>query len=103
MGSGADGFAPLNLLLVVLVFGLLLLPWSELWRKPVMREAVGKRPRPLKPKTGADCPLWQAEPGATNNEGRGIVPPQPWRDGRSPCGREKASVARGHTGDSVEC
>ncbi len=31
MGSDAYGFAPLNLLVVVLVFGLMLLvPWSEL-------------------------------------------------------------------------
>jgi hypothetical protein len=43
MESGPFGFAPLNLLVVVLVFGLvLLLPWCELWRKPVMREATAK-------------------------------------------------------------
>ena len=67
MESGIYGVAPLNLLLVVLVFGLLLL-WSELWRKPVVREAVAKGPRPLKPKTGADCVLCQAEHGASIGE-----------------------------------
>jgi hypothetical protein len=35
MKRGSDSVAPLNLLVVVLVFGLLLLfPWTELWRKP---------------------------------------------------------------------
>jgi hypothetical protein len=57
MESGVDSVAPLNLLVVVLVFGLLLL-WSELWRNPIVR-AAAKGPRPLKPKTGADCPLCQ--------------------------------------------
>ncbi len=34
MGDSTYGLAPLNLLVVFLVFGLmLLLPWSELWRK----------------------------------------------------------------------
>jgi hypothetical protein len=61
MESGSYGVAPLNLLLVVLVFGLVLL-WSELWGKPGV-QAVAKGPQPLKPKTGADGPLCQVERG----------------------------------------
>jgi len=61
MGGSTAGLAPLNLLVFVLVFGLLLLfPWSELRDKPAAREPPAKRPRPLKPKTGADCPFCQA-------------------------------------------
>ena len=58
MGSAADGWALLNLLVVVLVFGFLFLfPGIELWQKPVLREATAKGPRSLRPKTGADFPL----------------------------------------------
>jgi hypothetical protein len=95
MGSGTYGFAPLNLLLVVLVFGLMLLPWSKLWRKPVVRETAAKGPRPLKPKKGTDCPICQAEQRATRNEGRVIVLPRPWREGRSRRGRKKGSGTAG--------
>ncbi len=64
MGSGTYGSAPLNLLVVVLVFGLVLVfAWPQLWRRPDVRKAPGKGPRPLKPKTGADCPLCQVPPG----------------------------------------
>ena len=64
MESDTCGFTPFNLLLVVLVFGLVLLfPWSELWRKRMMVGAAAKAPRPLKPKSRADCPLCQVEQG----------------------------------------
>ena len=101
MESGADSVAPLNLLLVVLVFGLVLL-WSELWRKPVVRLAA-KQPRPLKPKTGADCLLCQAEQGAITNEGTEAISPRPWREGRSRRGRKKGSVAEGYACGQVGC
>ena len=104
MGSGADGLAPLHLLLVVSVLGLaLLLPWPELWRKPVVREAAGKRPRPLKPKTGADCPLCQLEQGAVVNEGNAAALPRPWREGRSRRRRKKRSVTAGYACDNMAC
>jgi hypothetical protein len=90
MERGIDGVAPLNLLLVVLVFGLLLLG-SELWRKPVVRVVATKRPRPLKPKTGADCPLCQVEQGAVMDEGSAAALPRPWRERRSRRGRKNLS------------
>ena len=78
MGDGTAGLAPLNLLVFVLVFGLVLLfPWSELWRRPDVRAAAAKQPRPLKPKTGADCPFCRAQPGTDINEGRAVVSPRP--------------------------
>jgi hypothetical protein len=101
MESGSNSVAPLNLLVVVLVFGLLLL-WSELWGKPVVR-AVAKGPRSLKPKTGADCPLCRAEQGAIVDEGKAAVPPRPWREARSRRGRKKESVTEGYACDSVGC
>jgi len=62
MGSATDGFASLNLLLVVMVFGLvLLILWSGPWRKPAVVRARAKASRPLKPKTRANCPICQAE------------------------------------------
>jgi len=104
MGRDSYGFAPLNLLVVVLVFGLVLLfPWTELWRKPVAREAAGKRPRLLKPKTGADCPLCQVEQGAHIDEGGAAVLPRPWREGRSRRGRQKESVTEGYACDNMDC
>jgi IS1 family transposase len=103
MGSDTYGCAPLNLLVVVLIFGLLLLfPWTELWRKTVVREAA-KGPRPLKPKTGADCPLCQAEQGANVNEERVMVLPRPWREGRSRRGRKQGSVTAGNACDNERC
>jgi hypothetical protein len=104
MGSGTDGLAPLNLLVVVLVLGLvLLLPWREVRRKPVVHAATAKGPRPLKPKTGADCPLCQAEHGALMNEASGTVLPRPWREGRSRRGRKKGSVTAGYACDNPQC
>ena len=96
--------APLNLLVFVLIFGLILLfPWSELWRRSNGRAAPAKRPRPLKPKTGADCPFCQAEPRTDVNEGRAAVSPRPWREVRSPRGRQKASRTRGFACDNPTC
>jgi len=104
MGSGTYGLAPLNWLVVVLVFGLvLLLPWHELRRRPVVQVAAAKGPRPLKPKTGADCALCQAEPGALRDEGRAAVLPRPWRQGRSRRGRKKGSVTAGYACDNAQC
>ena len=58
MTNDTYGFTPLNLLLVLPVFGLVLLfRWSELWREPAVREAAAKAPRPLRPNTGPDSPL----------------------------------------------
>jgi hypothetical protein len=101
MERGSDSVAQLNLLVVVLVIGLWLL-WSEQWRKSAVR-AVAKGPRPLKPKTGADCPFCQVERGALVNERRVSNLPRPWREGWSRCGRKKASVTEGYACDQVAC
>ena len=104
MGGNTVGLAPLNLLVFVLVFGLVLLfPWPELRGKPAAREPTAKRPRLLKPKTGADCPFCQAGPTTDVNEGRATVGPRPWRDVRSPRGRQKASHTRGFACDNPAC
>jgi IS1 family transposase len=104
MGSDAYGFAPLNLLLVVLVFGLvLLLPGSLSWRKAAVEKSTAKASRLLKPKTGADCPICQGEQGAHIDEGSAAVLPRPWREGRSARGRKKASETRGYACDNRAC
>ena len=103
MGGNSVGLAPLNLLVFVLVFGLILLfPWSGLWRRPDVR-AAAKQPRPLKPKTGADCPFCQTEPTTDVTEERAVVSPRPWREVRSPRGRRKASQTRGFACDNPAC
>ena len=99
MERGIYGIASLNLLLVVLVFGL----GSELWRKPVVRVVATKRPRPLKPETGADCPLCQVEQGAVIDEGSAAALPRLWRERRSRRGRKKASVTEGYACDNAQC
>ena len=83
MGRDTYGFASLNLLLVVLVFGLLLLPWSELWWKPVVRDAAAKGSWLLKPKTGRTVGLSDLPGGAggTMDEGNATVLLRPWRQG----------------------
>ena len=68
-----------------------------------MREAAGKRPRPLKPKTGADCPLCRVEQGATVGEGTAAVAPRPWREVRSRRGRKKGSETAGYACDHALC
>jgi hypothetical protein len=101
MEMGSDSVAPLNLLVVVLVFGLWLL-WSELWRKPGVR-AAAKGVRSLKPKTRADCPLCRVERGDLVNDESGPNLPRPWREGRSRRGRKKESATEGYACDNGHC
>ncbi len=62
MGSNTYSGTPLNLLVIVLIFGLeLLLPWAELWWKPTAVKTAVKGPWLPKPKTRADCPLCHGE------------------------------------------
>jgi len=62
MGADVLGFTPLNLLVVVLAFGLaLLLLWPMPWQRPTVVKGQAKAPWPLKPKTGDDCPIYAAQ------------------------------------------
>jgi len=104
MGTDAYGFAPLNLLMLVLLFGIVLLvdwpiPW---WRQAAVKRPIKVR-RPLKPKTGADCPLCQGGQGADVDEGGQAIRPRPWREGRSRRGRKKEIVTKGHACDNRAC
>jgi hypothetical protein len=104
MGTAAFGFAPLNLLVLVLLFGLVLLvDWPTPWRGQVAVKGSAKVPRPLKPKTGADCPWCQTEPTSIVNEGSPWEMPQPWKEGRSPRGRKKEIVTEGYACDHRAC
>jgi hypothetical protein len=104
MGRATYGFAPLNLLLVIVVFWLvLLIPWFELWGKPVVRRAAARAFRPLKPKTGADCSLYHGEQGASVNEESITLLPRPWWEGWSRRGRRKASMTEGYFCDNTAC
>jgi IS1 family transposase len=105
MGMEPIEVAPLNLLALILLFGFV--RWV-LWLVKVSRRVqappCSKALRPLKPKTGADCPLCQAEQGGKDvNEGVPRVLPQPWREGRSRRGRKKESVTEGYACDNRQC
>jgi len=101
MGLSHVGVAPVNLLALILVFGLvrLVLRLAGRWY-PVPETPQPKAPRPLKPKTGGDCPFCRAEELARQtdspvNEEPLRLPPPPWRSTRSPRGRRKASRTEG--------
>ncbi len=50
MGTAVFGSVPLNLLVLVSLFGLMLLiEWPNPWRKTIPVERAAKVPRPLKP------------------------------------------------------
>ena len=104
MGPGSSGFAPLNLFVLVLLLGVaLLVDWPVPWR----RQAAVKEPvtvtRPLKPKTGADCPLCQMGDGVHINEGGQAVLPRPRRERRSPRGRKKEIATEGFACPNWQC
>lgn len=104
MGTGTYGFGPLNLLLVVLVFGsVLLIPWPKPWRKAAVVGASAKARRPLKPNTGGKCPFCQAEHGAHVDEGGQAILPAPWREGRSRRGRKKEIPTAGDACGNRAC
>jgi hypothetical protein len=102
MGTAAFGFAPLNLLVLVLLFGLaLLIDWPLPWRKSVPVKGAAKVPRPLKSKTGEDCPYCQAAPGSHIDEEPQRQ--QPWREGRSRRGRKKEIPTQGYACNQPKC
>ena len=97
--------APLNRLAPILLFGLVgwVLGLAKIFHAG-QAPARSKAARPLKPKTGGDCPLCQAgQGGEVVNEGAPRVVPQPWREGRSRRGRKKASVTEGYACDNPHC
>lgn len=104
MGTDANDIVLLNLLVLVLLFGLMLLvDWPNPWRRRAAVKEPVKVPRSLKPKTGADCPLCQVGEGPHVNEGGQVVTPRPWREGRSPRGRKKGIATAGHACDNCAC
>ena len=102
MGMEHLEVAPLNRLALILLFGLG--RWGLGLAKifhAVQAPPCSKAARPLKPKTGVDCPLCQAgQGGEVVNEGAPRVVPRPWREGRSRRGRKKASVTEGYACDN---
>ena len=79
MGADCVGVAPLDSLALILLFGLVRV---ALGPRRVAEPSPPKSPRPLKPKSGADCPLCQAEQGGeVVDEGTPRVQPRPRRVG----------------------
>jgi bacterioferritin-associated ferredoxin len=66
------------------------------WPKTAVGRSSAKAPWPLKPKTGGDCPVCQAEQGAYVDEGDQAILPRSWREGRSRRGRKKEIATAGY-------
>jgi hypothetical protein len=106
MGPDHIGVAPLNVLVLILLFGLVRLVTRRLGgRRLAPKQSLPTAPRPLKAKSAADCPFCQAEDLANyknhnKTEGQSRLPPRPWRPTRSPRGRKKASHTQGFACDN---
>jgi len=107
MGPNHVAVAPVNLLVLILVFGL----FQLVFRLASRRRRTPAQPHPkgpchLKPKSGADCPFCRAEqlagPSYHNEEGPRLLPP-PWRSTRSSRGRRKASHTEGFACHTPAC
>ena len=103
----------LNMLVLILLFGLLRLVCRLAFSRGRATALPQPRaPRPLKAKTGADCPFCRAEALAhqidrpndsPNNEEYPRLPPPPWHSVRSQRGRKKASRTEGFACHNPAC
>ena len=104
MGRDTYGFAPLNLLVVVLVLraGVIVAVVGTLaetgragggWQKASAAQAKNRGGLSVLP-PGA---------GAVIDGGHAAALPRPWREGRSRRGRKKASVTEGYACDNAQC
>jgi hypothetical protein len=105
MGMSTFGFAPLNLLVLVALFGLvLLIDWPTPWRKTVPVKGATKVSRPLKAKTGEDCPYCQTASGSyINEEPQEQQASRPWHEGRSSRWPEKKIPTQGYACNQRKC
>jgi hypothetical protein len=67
-----------------------------------MAPALAKSRRPLKPKTGDDCPLCK-DPSRSKTEDRAEGAPRAWGDVRSRRGPKKHSDTEGYACDNAAC
>lgn len=109
MGLDHLEVVPLNMLDLVLLFGLFRLVFHLAWRRCRAAALPQSRvPRPLKPKTGADCPFCRAKALAHQrddpiHEEHPSLLPAPWRSTRSRRGRKKASRTEGFACHNPTC
>jgi transposase-like protein len=109
MGPDHLEFAPLNVLVLVLLFGLFRLVFRlALSQCRTAEQPRPKVPRPLRPKSGADCPFCRAEELARHSDNpthevRPRRPPQSWRSTWSRPGRKKASRTEGFACHNPAC
>jgi IS1 family transposase len=96
------GSLPAPVVILLGVWGLMLfITVLSHWPRPQVVPVPAKGPRPLKPKTGADCPRCQDPlPPFTNSA---LHPPIPWGEVRSPRGPKKRSVTEGFACDNPKC
>ncbi len=93
MGPDHVEVAPVNLLVLILLLGLVQLVFRlASRRRPTPEQLQLKAPHLLKPKSAADCPFCRGEPLAGqsyhNKEDSRLLPP-PWRSTRNPRGRPR--------------
>jgi IS1 family transposase len=95
---------------LLVLFAIFLLLWPTLRSSLLtLRPRQGdqarkpKTPRPLKPKTGDDCPLCRAEKGASRAKPGGRPTPPPWCEVRSRRGRKKRIPTQGYACNHLGC
>ncbi len=76
-------------------------PWHWFSKEPVANKT--KTPRPLKPKTGEDCPLCRAGKAIPCNEPQTGPVLRPWREVKSVRGRKKTISTQGYACNNREC
>jgi len=109
MGPDHLKVTPLNVLVFVLLLEVFwLVFWLAFCRRRTPALPLPKAPRPLRPKSEADCPFCRAEELARHsdnpvNEEHPRLPPQPWHSTRSPRGRKKASRTEGFACHNPTC
>jgi hypothetical protein len=103
MDGYSAGAVPAQVVTLVVLWGLILAlvalchrPTASAVRAPV------KEARPLKPKTGDDCPWCQGQLTPKMEEAARRTP-RPWGEVRSPRGPKKHSETEGYACDNVAC
>jgi hypothetical protein len=103
MDANSPGVISAQGVTLVVLWGLILVLLALSHRPPARAVPVSaKVPRPLKPKTGDDCPMCQGTPTAKTEAGVRRMP-RPWCEVRSTRGPKKHADTEGYACDHVSC
>jgi IS1 family transposase len=101
MDGNSAGAVPAQVVTLVVLWGLILVLVALCHRPTASAVSVlAKVPRPLKPKTGDDCPVCRGAPAPNTEEGARRMP-RPWGEVRSTRGPKKHSDTEGYACDQL--